>query len=39
MVNAGDFLVMQRFVLGLETATSVELDHGDLYPVGVPDGY
>ena len=37
-VNAGDFLVMQRIVLGLETATSIELEHGDLYPVGAPDG-
>ena len=37
-VNAGDYLVMQRIVLGLETATSVELEHGDLYPVGAPDG-
>ncbi len=38
MVNAGDLLLMQRIVLGLETATSVELEHGDLYPAGAPDG-
>lgn len=38
MVNAGDLLLMQRIVLGLETATSVDLEHGDLYPAGAPDG-
>jgi len=37
-VNAGDYLVMLRIVLGLETATSMELDHGDLYPPNAPDG-
>jgi hypothetical protein len=38
IVNAGDLVVMQRIVLGLETATSIQLEHGDLYPVGAPDG-
>jgi len=33
-----DFLVMQRIVLGLGTVTLIELEHGNLYPVGAPDG-
>ena len=37
-MNAADFLVMQLIVLGIEPATAAELEHGDLYPVGEPDG-
>jgi len=37
LVNAADYLVMQRIVLGEISATSLELAHGDLYPVS-PDG-
>ncbi len=37
-INAGDFLVGMRMVLGLITATALELAHGDLYPPGTPDG-
>jgi hypothetical protein len=28
----------QRIVLGSITATQLELDHGDVYPLGAPDG-
>ncbi len=38
VVNAGDYVVMMGIVLGLRTATSLELAHGDLYPTGTPDG-
>lgn len=38
VVNAADYLVMQRIVLGEISATSLELAHGDLYPAGMPDG-
>ena len=38
VVNAADYLVMQRITLGELTATSLELAHGDLYPPGSPDG-
>jgi len=38
VVNAADYLVAQRIVLGQLTATPLELAHGDLYPVGAPDG-
>ncbi len=37
-VNAADYLVAQRIVLGEVPATSLELSHGDLYPAGSPDG-
>ncbi len=37
-VNASDYLVMQRIVLGDISVTSLELAHGDLYPAGAPDG-
>jgi len=37
-VNAGDYLVMIRIVLGLVTPGDTELAHGDLYPSGAPDG-
>jgi subtilisin family serine protease len=37
-IDAGDLLVGQRIVLGLVSATSLELAHGDLYPPGAPDG-
>jgi hypothetical protein len=29
---------MSRIALGLQAASSMELEHGDLYPVGAPDG-
>ena len=38
IINAGDFLVAQRIVLGEIPATSLELAHADLYPAGQPDG-
>ena len=38
VVNAADYLVAQRIVLGDVSATSLELAHGDLYPAGSPDG-
>ena len=38
MINAADYLVAQRIVIGDITATSLELAHGDLYPTGSPDG-
>ena len=37
-VDAGDYLVALRIVLGEKTPTAVELFQGDLYPVGNPDG-
>ncbi|MEN8106603.1 MAG: metallophosphoesterase [Pseudomonadota bacterium] len=37
-INAGDYVVMMRIVLGLVTAGDTELAHGDLYPPGAPDG-
>jgi hypothetical protein len=37
-VNAGDYVVALRIVLGILTATPTELAHGDLYPPGAPDG-
>ena len=37
-VNAADYLVALRLVLGTLTATNRELAHGDLYPPGAPDG-
>ena len=38
VVNAADYLVAQRIVLGDIAVTSLELAHGDLYPAGSPDG-
>ena len=37
-VNAADLLVCLQFVLGLKTPTDENLAHGDLYPIGSPDG-
>ncbi|MDH3935345.1 MAG: hypothetical protein OEU62_09280, partial [Gammaproteobacteria bacterium] len=37
-VNAGDYLIAHRIVLGMLTATPVHLSHGDMYPVGTPNG-
>ena len=37
-VDAGDYLVALRIVLGEITPTALELFQGDLYPVGNPDG-
>ena len=38
LVNAGDYLIGSRIVLEMLTATPVHLSHGDMYPVGSPDG-
>lgn len=38
VINAADYLVAQRIVLGEIAATSIELAHADLYPAGAPDG-
>ena len=38
VINAADYLVAQRIVLGEIAATSLELAHADLYPAGSPDG-
>jgi YVTN family beta-propeller protein len=37
-VNAGDYLVVMRAVLGLTPVTDDMLAHADLYPQGAPDG-
>ena len=37
-INAGDYVVMMRLVLGLLAPGDSELAHGDLYPPGAPDG-
>lgn len=37
-INAADYLIMQRIVLGELAVTSLELSHADLYPAGAPDG-
>jgi len=37
-VNSADLLVCLQFVLGLKTPTDEDLAHGDLYPIGSPDG-
>ncbi len=38
VVDAGDYTVALRIVLGEIPATNLELSHGDLYPTGAPDG-
>ena len=38
IIDAGDYLVMQRFALGEITPTELDLSHGDIYPPGAPDG-
>ncbi len=38
LINAADYLIAQRIVLGDLNATSLELSHADLYPAGSPDG-
>jgi len=38
LINAADYAVAQRIVLGDLLATSLELSHADLYPPGAPDG-
>lgn len=38
VVNAADYLVQTRFVLGALTPTAIQLQNGDLYPPGSPDG-
>jgi hypothetical protein len=37
-VNVADLLVCLQFVLNLKTPTNEDLAHGDLHPVGSPDG-
>ena len=37
-IDAADYLVTLRIVLGQVAPTSLELSHGDLYPAGAPDG-
>ena len=37
-VNAGDYLVVMRAVLGLAPVSNDMLAHADLYPNGAPDG-
>jgi len=37
-VNAADVLIAERITLGLETATILHLQHGDVTPLGAPDG-
>ena len=38
LINAADYLLLQRIVLGDLAITNLELSHGDLYPPGSPDG-
>jgi len=38
IINAADFAVITRIVLGHITPNNLELSHGDLYPEGAPDG-
>ncbi|NOQ89837.1 MAG: hypothetical protein GQ549_02715, partial [Gammaproteobacteria bacterium] len=38
LINAADYLIAQRIVLGELEATPLELSHADLYPAGSPDG-
>ena len=38
VINVADRLIATRIVLGLLTATILELAHGDLYPLGSQDG-
>lgn len=38
VINAADYLIAQRIVLGTIAATTLELAHADLYPPGSPDG-
>ncbi|MDT8281917.1 MAG: hypothetical protein RQ982_03790 [Gammaproteobacteria bacterium] len=38
LINAADYLIAQRIVLGEVIATSLELSHADLYPEGSADG-
>lgn len=38
LINAADYLLLQRIVLGDLGTTNLELSHGDLYPPGSPDG-
>jgi hypothetical protein len=38
VVNAADYLLAQRIVLGELEATSLEKAHADLYPADTPDG-
>jgi len=37
-INAGDYLIMQRFALGELAPTELDLSHGDIFPPGAPDG-
>ena len=37
-INAGDYVVMMRLLLGLDQPETTDLAHGDLYPPNNPDG-
>jgi hypothetical protein len=37
-INVGDLLVCAQIVIGLKVPSDEDLAHGDLYPVGAPDG-
>ena len=38
VLNAADTLIMERFILGLETPTAEEFKVADVAPAGSPDG-
>lgn len=38
VVDAADYMVAMRIVLGQVPVSGLELSHGDLYPIGAPDG-
>jgi len=38
VINAADYAIATRIVLGELTPTVTELTHGDVYPIGAPDG-
>lgn len=38
VIDAADYMVLQKIVLGEAAASVSQLAHGDLYPAGVPDG-
>lgn len=38
VVDAADYMILQRIVLGEIQPTNQQLAHGDLYPAGAPDG-
>jgi hypothetical protein len=38
IIDAADYMIAMRIVLGQVPASSLELSHGDLYPAGAQDG-